>query len=160
MNCRLSASPNPQSSIRAAVTLRLPGVSILARYPSTEKCHQLPWHSAKSHQLRNCPDEHDVLSNDSPSSTSPLVRIFSEATLTWFRSSLINIHLDKLSWGREINEGGPLQVGNEVWQNNSAKCFILYISLPTEPQGFTLNTINQTTWGSPMIIAAACCKLQ
>lgn len=135
MNCRLWASTNPQSSIRASVSQCLPSISILAQYQSAEECHELPWHSAKSHQLRNCPDEHDVLSDDSPSSTSPLVRIFSEATLTWFRSSLINMHLDKLSWGREVNEGGPLQVRNEMWQNNSAKCFILYIISPHRTSG-------------------------
>jgi len=135
MNCRLCASTIPQSSVRASVSQRLPSISILAQYQSAEKCHELPWHSAKSHQLRNCPDEHNVLSGDSPSSTSPLVRIFSEATLAWFRSSLINMHLGKLSWGREIKEGGSLQVGTEVWQNNSAKCFIPHSLSPQNLSG-------------------------
>lgn len=78
----------------------------------------------------NCPDEQGVLSDDSPLSASPLVRIFSESTLTWFRSSLLNTHLDKLSWGRDINEGGPCKVRTELWQNNSEKCFISCIISP------------------------------
>lgn len=45
------------------------------------------------------------------------------------------MHLNKLSWSREINEGGPLQVRAEVWQNNSAKCFIPYIISPDRTSG-------------------------
>lgn len=94
MNCRLWTNTNPPSSIRASVSQHLPSISILAQYKSVEKCHELAWQSAKSHQLRNYPDEHNVLRDDSPSSTSPLVRIFSKATLTRFRE-LFNKHAFK-----------------------------------------------------------------